>query len=176
MPPLHRLRVILVCMPIVPFNTLPASARVWIFSSEQPLTGSRADRLLDEVDQYLSQWHAHGHPLTCGRAWRDDRFLAIGVDQSNAYASGCSIDGLYRALQAVQPAIGSTIVSGGQVHYRDADGAIRSASRDEFTALAAGGTVTVGTPVFDTTVATAGEWRERFETLVGRAWHKALLA
>ena len=162
-------------MPVVPFNTLPASARVWIFSSDQPLTGSRAERLLGEVDQYLNQWHAHGHPLTCARAWRDDRFLAIGVDQSNAYASGCSIDGLYRALQAVQPAIGATIVSGGQVHYRDANGGIHSASRDEFTALATSGTVTAGTPVFDTTVATAGEWRERFETVVGRAWHKSLL-
>jgi len=162
-------------MPQVPFDTLPASARVWIFSSDQPITGSRAERLLGEVDQYLDQWHAHGYPLTCGRAWRDDRFLAIGVDQSNAYASGCSIDGLYRALQAVQPALGSTIVSGGQVHYRDPNGAILAASRDEFTALAASGAVTLGTPVFDTTVATAGEWRDRFETVVGRAWHRALL-
>jgi hypothetical protein len=32
------------------------------------------------------------------------------------------------------------------------------------------------TTVFDATVATAGEWRERFETELGRAWHKELVS
>jgi hypothetical protein len=162
-------------MPLVQFDTLPASARVWIFASDKPITGARADRLLAEVDHYLELWHAHGHPLTCGRDWRDDRFLAIAVDQSNAYASGCSIDGLFRTLQTLQPALGATIVSGGHVHYRDAHGAIRTATRDEFAALGTTGAITMTTTVFDATVATAGEWRDRFETAVGRAWHKALL-
>jgi hypothetical protein len=162
-------------MPLVPFESLPGSARVWIFSSGQPITGARAERLLGEVDHYLTHWQAHGHPLTCGRAWRDDRFLAIGVDQSNAYASGCSIDGLFRTLQSLQSVLGATIVSGGQVHFRDATGAIRATSRDEFVALGASNAITTATPVFDSTVATAGEWRDRFETVVGKSWHKALL-
>lgn len=162
-------------MSRVQFESLPGSARVWIFASSRPLTGRDAERLLSEVDHYLEQWQAHGHPLTCGRAWRDDRFLAIGVDQTNAYASGCSIDGLFRALQALQSSLRTTIVNAGQVHYRDGSGEIRTVSRDEFTALSATGAVTAATPVFDATIATAGDWRARFETVVGRAWHKALL-
>src|SRR6185437_2319196 len=153
-------------MPLVPFDSLPASARVWIFASDAPLTGDRAARLLAEVDGYLAQWKAHGHPLTCGRTWRDDRFLAVAVDQSNAYASGCSIDGLFRMLQTLQPALGKSMVGGGQVHYRDPTGALRSATREAFAALSSTGDVTNETPVFDTTVATAGEWRDRFETVV----------
>jgi hypothetical protein len=162
-------------MPLVPFESLPPSSRVWIFASDRALTARNAERLLAEVDRYLAQWQAHGQPLTCGRAWRDDRFLAIGVDQSNAYASGCSIDGLFRTLQALQPALGATIVSAAQVHYRDATGEIRTVTRDEFTALSAAGAITTETPVFDATVATAEDWRARFETAVGRAWHRALL-
>jgi hypothetical protein len=162
-------------MPQVPFESLPPSARVWIFSSDQPITGAAADRLLGDIDHYLAHWQAHGHPLTCGRAWRDDRFLAVAVDQSNAYASGCSIDGLFRMLQALQPVLGATLVSGAHVHYRDSQGAIRLATRDEFVALGGSGAITTTTTVFDATVATAGEWRDRFETVVGRAWHKALL-
>jgi hypothetical protein len=162
-------------MPTVPFDALPDSARVWIFSSEQPITGPNAELLLDQVDVYLAQWRAHGHPLTCARAWRDDRFLAVAVDQTDAFASGCSIDGLFRTLQALRPTIGTTLVGGSLVYFRDRAGAIRAATRDEFTALGATGTVTDETTVFDPTVATAGEWRHRFETEVGRAWHKALL-
>ena len=47
----------------------------------------------DGVDAFLDQWNAHGSALTCAREWRDDRFLAIGVDQSTAGASGCSASG-----------------------------------------------------------------------------------
>ena len=162
-------------MPLVPFESLPANARVWIFSADRPITGRHSSDLLSEVDSFLTEWKAHGHPLTCGRAWRDDRFLAIAVDQTDSYASGCSIDGLFRRLQAMQSTLGASIVGGGQIHYRDPSGAIKTVSRDEFTTLGARGGVTTATPVFDTTVATAGDWRDRFETSAGRTWHKALL-
>jgi hypothetical protein len=162
-------------MPLVPFETLPASARVWVFVTEQPVRGARAERLMAAVDRYLEQWSAHGHPLTCGRTWRDDQFLAVAVDQTDAYASGCSIDGLFRVLQTLQSELGSTLVSGGRVVFRDAKGAIRAVDRDEFTALGGTGAVTGTTTVFDPTVATAGEWRDRFETAANRTWHKALL-
>lgn len=162
-------------MPTIPFDALPDSARVWIFTSEHPVTGPQADQLLSRVDEYLAQWRAHGQSLTNGRAWRDDRFLAVGVDQTDAFASGCSIDGLYRTLQALQPTLGTTLVGGGLVHYRDEMGTVRSVTREEFATLGAAGAVTDETAVFDPTVATVGEWRDRFETALGRAWHKALL-
>ena len=162
-------------MPLVSFESLPANARVWIFSADRPITGHQSVDLLREVDAFLTEWKAHGHPLTCARAWRDDRFLAIAVDQTDSYASGCSIDGLFRRLQAMQSTLGAAIVGGGQIHYRDASGTIKTVSRDDFTALVARGGVTTATPVFDTTVATAGDWRDRFETSAGRTWHKALL-
>jgi hypothetical protein len=162
-------------MPAVPFESLPPSARVWVFVTEQPVTGPRAERLLGAVDHYLGQWTAHGHPLTCGRAWRHDRFLAVGVDQTDAYASGCSIDGLFRVLKTLQSDVGAGLVGGGSVVYRDADGVIRAITRDQFTVLSGSGTINQATSVFDLTVATAGEWRDRFETSVGRSWHKALL-
>jgi hypothetical protein len=166
---------VLFVMPLVPFESLPDTARVWVFASDKPVTGARSHQLLAAVDQYLSQWQAHGHPLTCGRDWRDDRFLAIGVDQTDAYASGCSIDGMFRALQALQGQLGATLVNGSLVHFRDRQGAIRSATRDEFLSLAHDGNVTGDTAVFDPTVTTAGEWRQRFETVVGRSWHRGLV-
>src|SRR5438477_6677729 len=77
-------------MPRVSFDGLPDSARVWVFGSDDPVSANSADRLLGDVDAFLDRWNAHGFPLTCARDWRDDHFLAIGVDQSTAGASGCS--------------------------------------------------------------------------------------
>jgi hypothetical protein len=162
-------------MPAVPFETLPAAARVWVFASDRPLAPEQAELLLETVDAYLDEWRAHGHPLTCARAWREGRFLAVAVDQSDAYASGCSIDGLFRTLQQLQPRLGASLVGGGRVFFRAADGAIQSVPRDEFARLCESGEVTGATPVFDPTVATAGEWAARFETEAASSWHSALL-
>jgi hypothetical protein len=163
-------------MPAVPFEALPDDARVWVFAAADPLTGDAASRVLAEVDRFLDRWAAHGVPLRCARDWRDDRFLAIGVDQSVEGASGCSIDGLFRSLRGLEPAIGTTLLGGGRVYWRAADGRVACSDREDFPARAAAGAVTDGSPVFDTSVTTAGDWRARFERPLRESWHAALLA
>jgi hypothetical protein len=158
-------------MAVIPFERLPPDARVWVFASDRALAPEQTELLLGAVDEYLAGWRAHGQPLTCGRAWRDGRFLAIGVDQSDAYASGCSIDGMFRVLQQLQQRLGASLVGGGRVFFRDADGAIQSAGRSEFGELGLPET----TRVFDPTVATVGEWSARFETSAASSWHASLL-
>ncbi|MDF1503506.1 hypothetical protein [Roseisolibacter sp. H3M3-2] len=158
-------------MPRVPFDQLPDDARLWVFAAADPLDGDAAARLLAAVDGFLDRWAAHGVPLTCARDWRDDRFLAVAVDQSREGASGCSIDGLFRTLQGLAPALGTTLLGGGRVYWRDADGGVRCAERAEF-----GRAVTGEPTVFDTTVATAGDWRARFERPLRESWHARLVA
>ena len=162
-------------MALVPFDTLPDDARVWVFGSDSSLDPSASRRLLAGVDAYLTQWNAHGAELTCARGWRDDRFLAIGVDQSSAGASGCSIDGLFRTLRSLEPVLGTSLVNGGRVFFRDESGVVRSVDRERFAQLAGNGAIGEDTPVFDTTVTTAADWRTRFETRVKDSWHKALV-
>lgn len=162
-------------MPAVAFDSLPQHARVWVFAADAPLDAGAEATLLRDVDAFLGEWNAHGHPLTCARAWRDNRFLAIGVDQSTAGASGCSIDGLFRVLQRLQSALGVNFLPGPRVFWRRADGVIASGARPEFTRLALSGAVSEATPVFDTSLTTAADWRERFERPARESWHGALL-
>ena len=163
-------------MPLLPFDALPDTSRVWVFGSDRPLDDNAAARLLAEVDRFLTHWHAHGHPLSCARSWQDDRFLTIAVDQSTAGASGCSIDGLYRALRALESALDARLLGGGEIFYRDANGEVAIASREEFAELGARGAVTTDTHVFDLAVETLGEWRARFEAPAHAGWHGRLLA
>ena len=163
-------------MPQVPFESLPGDARLWVFAAADPVSAAHEPRLLAAVDGFLADWRAHGEPLTNGRVWRDQRFLAVAVDQSTAGASGCSIDGLFRSLTTVGQAIGTTLLGGGRVYYRDASGAIVCVDRATFGERAARGEVTAETPVFDTTVGTAQAWRERFELPARESWHAQLLA
>jgi hypothetical protein len=51
---------------------------------------------------------------------------------------------------------------------------VQAGTRAEFRALAAAGAVGDATPVFDTAVTTAGEWRARFERPLAESWHAQL--
>lgn len=164
-------------MPLVPFNSLSDDSRAWVFAADPALDADRSKRLLELVDDFLGQWVAHGEPLTCGREWRDGRFLVVGVDQNaTAYASGCSIDGLYRKLAEFEKQTGASLLSRDRVFYRDAGGDVRSVSRDEFGELSGSGVIGADTKVYDTSVSSLGDWRHRFELPASASWHRALLA
>ena len=162
-------------MPLVSFDSLPDDSRVWVFASDRPLAADTVARLLAETDRYLSGWKAHGAPLTCARTFTDGRFLTIAVDQRDAHASGCSVDGLFRTFRQLEREIGASLVGAGRVHFRTPEGAVQSVERDEFAALAAEGLVRPDTRAFDPTVQTLGDWRARFETRVRDSWHAQLI-
>ena len=162
-------------MPLIEIEALPDDARAWVFGADKTIEAPASTVLLREVDGFLSRWNAHGAPLTVGRDWRYGRFLTVAVDQSTAGASGCSIDGLFRSLKALEPRLGASLVTSGLVFYRDTNGIIQSVDRDRFTTLGAEGKIPPGTHVFDPSVTTLGEWRARFELEVAQSWHAGLL-
>jgi hypothetical protein len=162
-------------MPLAQIEDLPDSSRVWVFGADHDLDDSATDLLLRDVDRFLSQWHAHGAPLTAARDWKCQRFLTIAVDQSTAGASGCSIDGLFRSLKSLESRLGASMVTSGLIFYRDRNGTVQSVDRERFTELGAEGKIEPGTRVFDPTVTTLGEWKARFELKAGDSWHGKLL-
>jgi hypothetical protein len=150
-------------MPVVSFDSLPDSARVWIFGSDKQLNEEAAKTLVHDVTDHLENWKAHGEPLTVGSQLLDDRFLVIAVDQNTTGASGCSIDGLFRVLQAVQGKLGVNLVGGGRLFYRDRQGQVQCAPRADLDDLRASGEISKDTVVFDTTITDLGTFRRKFE-------------
>lgn len=162
-------------MPVVEFDSLPDSARVWVFGADRALVGPSAQRLLAETDAFLRDWKAHGQPLTVARDWRDQHFLVVAVDQRDEHASGCSIDGLFRALQRLQGELGAQIVGGGRVFYRGLDGHVQAIPRDEIRARHRAGELGTESAVFDTSVTTMDDYRSRFEQPARVSWLRELL-
>ncbi|MBL8961957.1 MAG: hypothetical protein JNJ98_18995 [Gemmatimonadetes bacterium] len=158
-------------MPRIDFAHLPDDARVWVFGASHPISADGETDLLTSVDAWLDQWAAHGTPLTCARDWTHGRFLAIGVDQRSAGASGCSIDALFRVLQQVQGTLGTSFLGGGLVFFRNDEGQLTCADRAAFAVTPGLGAHTL---VYDTAVTTAAAYRSRFELPLGESWHAAL--
>ena len=158
-------------MPRTAFAQLPPDARLWIFTAARPLSDAERGRVLDEVDAFIDQWTAHGVRLTAGRDLRYDRFVFVAVDEHAAGVSGCSVDALVRRMQQLQVALGVELVNNAPVLYRSGE-AIARVSRDEFSALADAGAVTLGTTVFDNTLTSIADLQAgRWEVRAADAWH-----
>ena len=162
-------------MPRIEFDDLPDSARIWVYGADRDLDEGEESRLIEPVDEFLDRWAAHGVPLHTARRWDDGRFLTIAVDSTKEGASGCSIDGLYRALKSLESSIGAHILTSGLVYYRGSEGNIHSVTRDEFTSLASKGEITGDTEVYDLSVTSLNEWRSRFKSRAADSWHASLM-
>lgn len=160
-------------MPRTTFDALPANARLWIFAAERPLSEREREYLLSTVDTFLDHWQAHRRPLVSARDFRHDQFLFVGVDESAAGASGCSIDALVRDIKQLESELGLTLIDRAPVLYREAaDGPIVRVPRDEFAALVRAGRVTKQTIVFDNTLTQLGDLQAgRWEVPAEQAWH-----
>jgi len=87
-----------------------ASAGQFALNQSRPLSDAATSTLMAAVEGYLANWNAHGEPLTAAYEWRFGRLLVVGVDQRSAGASGCSIDGLFRVLQELEPQLDARLV------------------------------------------------------------------
>jgi hypothetical protein len=158
-------------VPRIPFDQLPPDARLWIFPASRPLSGEERRRVLAEADAFIDQWTAHGVPLAAGRDIRHDQFVLVGVNESAAGVSGCSIDAMVRRMAQLQAALGVELIENGPVLYRNGE-KIERVPRERFAELASRGEVSLDTVVFDNTVAEVGAIAGgRWEVRAADAWH-----
>lgn len=163
-------------MSLVSFDDLPDDARLWCFGASRATDASETDHLMNAMRAFAAEWTAHRRDLQAGFDWLHERFLLIGVDESNAGASGCSIDALSGHLRSLGTEIGLDLLDSMPVWFRDPSGHIHMVSRSAFGDLARQGEVSPHTPVFDLTLSRLGDLRSGgLETPAGTAWHRSLL-
>jgi hypothetical protein len=163
-------------MSLISFDALPDDARLWCFGASRTADATETKQLLESMRGFVDEWTAHRRDLHAGFDWVHERFLLIGVDESRAGASGCSLDALTGHLRGIGTELDLDLLDSMPVWFRDASGELRAVSRTEFGELAALGEVSASTPVFDLTLARLGDLRDgRLEAAAGSTWHRALL-
>jgi len=158
-------------MKLADLDQLPDDARIWVFAAERPLADAECDRVLGAVDGFLADWAAHGVPLSGARGWLHDRFLVVGVDESLAPPSGCSIDALVRTLKELESDLSVRFLGNEAIWYREG-GELKRTTRAEFRTMAEEGRVTPDVVVFDNSITRLGELRGgRWEGPARDRWH-----
>jgi hypothetical protein len=155
----------------IEFTDLPDDARIWTFGVQRPLSPEEEQGFLEAVDGFLDTWAAHGTPLRGARRWHHGRMLVVGVDESAAPPSGCSIDALVHSLKDLEQRLDTRIVDNAPVWYLR-DGEVSAVSRKEFRQRAESEEVDRDTVVFDPTLTRMAEYRAgQWEGPAANSWH-----
>ena len=97
-------------------------------------------------------------------------FIVIGLDQSQASASGCSIDASVHFLQSLESEYGVNLLDRMNVTYKQGP-YIAYKPLDEFKKMAKARSVSGKTIVFNNLVANKHEYTENWEIPASESWH-----
>ncbi len=154
---------------------LAAQSRVWIYQSAQPFSEQQKALIEKELQGFVSQWVSHNRQLKSSSLVLHDRFLVLMVDETNAGASGCSIDSSVRFLQNLEARYQVQLFDRMRFSYRDKNGAVQTVSNTDFSQLYAQGVINDDTPVFDTLVKTKTDFDQSFEKPLKESWHRRMV-
>jgi hypothetical protein len=156
------------------YKELPPDTRVWIYQSSRELTDNEAAEIRQKADLFADQWTAHGKAMRAAIEIFHNRFIAVFADESQAMASGCSIDSSVRFIRQIESEYGIALLDRMSIAYREND-KVRTAHLNDFRSMLEKGDAGESTIVFNNLVTTKAEFDKGWEVPVKNSWHKQLI-
>lgn len=145
-------------------------SRVWIYQSDKKLTDEVVQQIQQELDKFTAGWTAHNHQLKAKGEVRYNRFLILIVDESQAGASGCSIDKSVHFMQQIEQHFGINLFDRFNLAYRDGE-EILSLPRHAFEDMLKQGKINTETIVYNNMVQNLTELETKWEVPFKNSWH-----
>lgn len=155
---------------LVEFNTLPETARVWIYQCNRSLTDNELTEIGADLDVFLESWTAHGSDLKAGYEIKYKRFIILALDQSAQNATGCSIDASVHFIQKLEKKYDVLLLDKMNVSYKQGE-FVAYKSLVDFKKMAKQKAISKNTIVFNNLVTNKGEYQEHWEVPASESWH-----
>jgi hypothetical protein len=145
-------------------------SRVWIYQSDRKLTDHEVQQIQPELDRFTTNWTAHNNQLKAKGEIRYNRFFILIVDESQAGASGCSIDKSVHFMQQVQQHLGINLFDRFNLAYREGE-EVLSLPRHGFEDKLKDGSINKQTIVYNNLVQNLTELETKWEVPFKDSWH-----
>ncbi len=155
---------------LVAFNTLPDTARVWVYQANRSFTKDELEEVKQSLDRFIEEWTTHGSQLNAGYEIRYNRFIVIALDQDIMSASGCSIDTQVRFIQSLEQKYDMDLLDKMNVSYKQGEFVAYKPLAD-FRKMAKAKSVSKNTIVFNNLVTNKEEYEQYWEVPAEESWH-----
>lgn len=160
---------------LVPFENLPDSSRVWIYQANRSFTTEELEEIQSRLDQFVTQWTAHGADLQAGYLIKYKRFIILALDQEKNAATGCSIDASVHFIQQLEKEFNLDLLDKMNVSYKQGE-FIAYKTLSDFRKMAKEKAVSSKTIVFNNLVNNKAEFLSDWEVPASESWHKRFVS
>ncbi|MFM7234693.1 MAG: ABC transporter ATPase [Flavobacteriales bacterium] len=151
-------------------NRLADHSRIWLYQAERYLTEEEVELIKQSGQVFMESWTSHGANMDAAIEVLHQRFIVIALDEQTAPASGCGIDKSVQFVKDLSESMRLDFFQRTIVLYESVSGWAES-SLHQFWAMRKALIVNDETRVFDTTVRTLGELREKLIVPFHKSWH-----
>ncbi len=151
------------------------NSRVWVYQADRELTPVETEQILEQINNFATGWTAHNNLLKAKAEVRYKRFLILIVDESQAGASGCSIDKSVHFMKHVEQEFGINLFDRFNLAYREGE-QVLSAPRHQFEDMIKQNLINSETIVFNNMVQSLNELNTKWEVPFKDSWHQQLFA
>ena len=146
------------------------SSRVWVYQSDKVLNDTDVNKLQTLLNDFTTSWTAHNNQLKAKAEIRYNRFIILIVDESQAVATGCSIDKSVRFMKDIEQHFGINLFDRFNLVYRSCE-EILSVPRHTFEELITRKNIDTNTIVFNNMVQNLSELETKWEVPFKDSWH-----
>jgi hypothetical protein len=146
------------------------NSRIWIYQSDRELNDTEVTAIERILGGFIADWTAHNNKLLATSIIKYNRFIILVVDESQAGASGCSIDKSVKVMKELEQQFNINLFDRFNIAYRDGS-TIKSANRNEFEELIKQGAINADSVVFNNLVNNIAELNAKWEVPFRESWH-----
>lgn len=156
------------------YELMPANSRVWIYQSNLPFTEEEVPEIKEQVKNFATNWVSHNKALRSHGDVLNNQFIILMVDESQAGASGCSIDKSVHFIKAMGHHHGVNFFDRMSFAFKIKD-ELKIAHRDVFSQLFQNGEINDSTLVFNNLVKTKEEFESGWIVPLKESWHAKMV-
>lgn len=156
------------------YESMSPASRVWIYQSNQPFVDEEVNEINDQIKNFVTHWVSHNQALKGFGKLFHNRFIVLMVDETQAGASGCSIDKSVHFIKAMGHHHGMDFFDRMNFAYQK-DDQIQTAHRDQFAREYQDGIINDSTLVFDNLVKTKADFEEKWVLPLKESWHARMV-
>lgn len=145
-------------------------SRVWIYQSDKALSNEEVVLIKELLSSFTNSWTAHNQQLKAAFEIRYNRFLVLIVDETQAGASGCSIDKSVHLMEDLEQEFNINLFDRFNIAWKS-DEQVNSASKEDFEELIKQGKITNETIVFNNLVSDYQHYLNNWEVPFKDSWH-----
>lgn len=150
-------------------------SKVWIYQGDREFTETEMTAIRQQLNDFTSQWKAHGHQLQAKAEILYNYFIVFIVDEAAAGATGCSIDASVRIVKGFEQEYGIDLFNRFNMAYKVGQKVV-VVNKEDFETLITIKKVTPETIVFNNMVQNLADFETKWEVPFRESWHNKVFA